>query len=101
MDDVTRAAFERLLKIALGMSGQSKRVANFTLAWWNGQKLGGFDLSDLFSLDRTIGNDMVTVFAFLTRCDSAYYPEEYREEIEKLIDQWRPEIGAQADQAAS
>lgn len=30
-----KAALERLLKIAQGDTGQSRRVADFLLAWWN------------------------------------------------------------------
>lgn len=33
MDETTRAAFERLLHIARGDTGQSRRVASFILAW--------------------------------------------------------------------
>lgn len=33
MDDETRFAFEKLLNVAHGESGQSARAANFVLAW--------------------------------------------------------------------
>jgi hypothetical protein len=41
MDNETRAAFERLLRIALTDAHQANRVANFILAWWNAESLGG------------------------------------------------------------
>jgi hypothetical protein len=35
MTDAERAALERLIKIAQGNTGQSRRGADFLLAWWN------------------------------------------------------------------
>lgn len=65
MDDWTRAAFERLLKLAQSDTGQSRRVANFLLAWWNAESLGRFDITDLFGVDSTIAADMAAVFTSL------------------------------------
>ncbi len=65
MDETTRAAFERLLSIARSDTGQSRRVADFILAWWNAVDLGGFDIADLFAVDEAIARDMATVFAYV------------------------------------
>ena len=46
-----RSALERLMAIAQRDTGQSARVANFLLAWWNAAECGGFDLTDAWSLD--------------------------------------------------
>lgn len=94
MTDHERTAFERLLKIAKSDTGQSRRVAGFILAWWNADRLGGFDLADLFSLDQAIAADMGTMFVCLGRQSEAFYPEEYQTEIEALIQAWRPDIWA-------
>ena len=94
MSDHERDAFERLLKIAKSDTGQSRRVAAFILAWWNAGSLGGFDLVDLFGVDQTIAADLGTVFICLSRQSQAFYPEEYRSDIEALIEAWRPEIWA-------
>lgn len=96
MDDRTRAAFERLLKIAKSDTGQSRRVAEFVLAWWNATDLGGFDIADLFAVDKAIAEDMATVFAWLSRLYNAQYPEAYRADIEEIIRAWRPEVWARA-----
>ncbi|WP_336620644.1 DUF7673 family protein [Shinella sp. 838] len=96
MTDYERAAFERLLKIARSDTGQSRRVAAFLLAWWNADRLGGFDLTDLFGVDQVIAADMGTVFVCLGRQSQAFYPEEYQAEIEALIEAWRPEIWAES-----
>lgn len=100
MDDWTRAAFERLLKLAQSDTGQSRRAANFLLAWWNADSLGAFDPTDLFAVDRTIAADMATVFTWMAAQDIAVYPIEYRAELEKLIAEWRPDVWAKANSAA-
>src|SRR5258707_1248878 len=58
-------ATRRLLGIAEGDTGQSRRVADFLLAWWNAGECGGFDFADLWNVDMEIADDMVTVFALL------------------------------------
>jgi UDP-N-acetylmuramoyl-L-alanyl-D-glutamate--2,6-diaminopimelate ligase len=49
-----RAAVDRLFDLASSDTGQAGRVANFLLAWHNGADWGGFDLADLFGVDRAI-----------------------------------------------
>jgi hypothetical protein len=100
MDKPTRAAFERLLKIARSDTGQSRRVADFVLAWWNATDLGGFDLTDVFAVDKAIAEDMVTVFIWLSTLHNARYPEAYRADIEEIIRTWRPEVWARASATA-
>ncbi len=100
MDDAARAAFERLLGVARSDTGQSRRVANFILAWWNADSLGGFDLADIFTVDREIGRDMATVVASLAELSAAEYPEAYSAEIENLIRLWRPEVWARSVETA-
>ncbi|AMS45391.1 hypothetical protein FHS67_005211 [Aminobacter aminovorans] len=92
MDNTTRTAFERLLKIAQSDTGQSGRVASFVLAWWNAADHGGFDIADLFAVDAEIGRDMATVFFHLVDRPTAEYPEAYRVDIEAIIRRWRPEV---------
>lgn len=92
MDETTRTAFERLLHIARGDTHQSRRVANFVLAWWNADSLGGFDLADLFAVDAAIAQDMAQVFGHVASLSAAEYPSEHRAEIEAVIAQWRPDV---------
>lgn len=99
MDGWTRAAFERLLTLAQRDTGQSRRAANFLLAWWNAESLGGFDLTDLFNVDATIAADMGTVFTWIAAQNEVSYPAEYRAEIERLIEEWRPEVWKKANAA--
>lgn len=100
MDEPTRAAFQRLLKIARSDTGQARRVANFILAWWNADSLGGFDIADLFAVDTKIAADMAIVFSWLARQNEAIYPTEYRTEIEAIIAEWHPEIWVRSQQPA-
>ena len=86
-----QAALDRLLTVAMSNTGQSRIAANFLLAWWNAAELGGFDLADLFSIDRAIANDMAIIFAFLGQQGGAVYPDAFdgRAEIVALIRMWR------------
>ncbi|MCW8060495.1 DUF7673 family protein [Agrobacterium tumefaciens] len=100
MDDNTRGAFERLLDLARSDTGQARRAANFILAWWNADSLGGFDIADLFAVDMRIAADMATVFTWLSRRNEATYPEEYRAAIEAVIAEWRPDNWVKAQEPA-
>lgn len=84
-----KAALERLLAIAKSDTGQSRRCANFLLAWWNAADNGGFDLTDLWGVDHEIAMDMVTVFVLISACH--HYPDTlgYKREFEAIWKQWR------------
>jgi len=88
------AALRRLIQIAKGDTGQSRRVADFLLAWWNAGSCGGFDLTDLWAVDRTIADDMYTVFILIGRVSS--YPDKLDEtlgaDFRAITRLWRPEI---------
>jgi hypothetical protein len=57
-------ALDRLIEIARSDTGQARRVANFLLAWWNGDDCGHFPIADLFGLDMTIGTHIATIIGF-------------------------------------
>ena len=84
-----QAALERLITIAKSDTGQSRRVANFLLAWWNATNNGGFDLTDLWAVDTAIADDMVTVIALVRRRHS--YPDSfgYGADFEEIVGLWR------------
>ena len=83
-------ALERLIDIARGDTGQSRKVANFLLAWWNAEECGGFDLTDVWCVDQSIAADMQTVFALLAA--SRRYPDAmgYGKQFEAIVHAWRP-----------
>ena len=87
-----RAALERLIEVAHRDTGQSRKVANFLLAWWNAQECGGFDPTDLWNVDRSIAEDMLTVFGLLIHCIN--YPDTlgYGSDFAALIRAWRPAL---------
>jgi hypothetical protein len=93
LPDTTRAALDRLIRVAQSDTGQSRKVANFLLAWWNAEACGGFDLTDLWGVDTSIAADMVTVFALLVGCHK--YPDSmgYGEHFECIVRAWRPASG--------
>ncbi len=83
------AALERLLDIARSDTGTSRKVANFLLAWWNAGTCGGFDLTDLWSVDTEISDDMLTILPLVRRLRA--YPDVlgYREDFTQMVRRWR------------
>lgn len=90
--DIDLEALDRLIRIAKSDTGQSRRVADFLLAWWNPSNCGGFDLTNLWGVDREIAVDMQTVFGFIARIHS--YPDSigFKADFLEIIHQWRPEL---------
>lgn len=86
------AALERLLDIAKSDTGQSRRVADFLLAWWNAGSCGSFDLTTMWGCDRAIVDDMVTVFRYVGH--NEHYPDAlgYGDRFEAIVRAWRPEL---------
>ena len=85
----SHAALERLICVAQGDTGQSRKVANFLLAWWNAGECGGFDLTDVWDVDTAIAVDMLRVFALLAACRQ--YPDAlgYGKQFKALVRAWR------------
>ncbi|MFC3216481.1 MULTISPECIES: hypothetical protein [Sphingomonadaceae] len=86
-----QAALDRLLTVALSDTGQSRITANFLLAWWNAHDWGGFDIADLFGVDRAIAADMASIFAYLGQHGVATYADAFgrKGEMVELIRLWR------------
>lgn len=101
--DAAIAALDRLVVVAQSDTGQSRRVANFLLARWNAGDCGGFDLTDLWMLDRAIADDILTVARLMaTRHD---YPTAtaYGPQFAQRVADWRPRLlaGPEAGRARS
>ena len=90
-----KSALTRLLDVARSDTGQSARVANFLLAWWDGDQWGHFPVTDLFGVDRDVAADIATVFAFLGQHGGAVYinafGDQYRDQMADLVVRWRPD----------
>ena len=86
------AALKRLVKIAQGDTGQSRRVADFLLAWWNAGSCGGFDFTNLWGVDAAISRDMIQVVALIAVRQE--YPTVYGlgPDFERIVAEWRPEL---------
>jgi hypothetical protein len=87
-----KAALERLIAIAQGDTGQSRKVANFLLAWWNASENGGFDLVELWAVDQEIAQDMILVCRVIAACHC--YPDTlgYKKEFVRIWELWREEV---------
>ncbi|TQK01266.1 hypothetical protein [Herbaspirillum sp. SJZ107] len=85
-------ALRRLIGHAKRDSGQSRRVADFLLAWWNAAQCGGFDFTSMWGCDEAIIEDMITVFAFIGRNNA--YPDSlgFESDFVAIIHEWRPEL---------
>ena len=92
--DPALAARDRLLEIAASDTGQSRRVANFLLAWWNAGDCGGFHLTDLWMLDAAISDDILTVARLIAARHE--YPTAYGlgPQFQALVAAWRPHLAA-------
>lgn len=99
MDLATQAAFNRLLALAAGDTGQARLVANFILAWWCAEEHGGFDLTDMWNVDAEIAADMLVVLQFLATPSGRMYPDIPKPVITEIIRRWRPAVWAKLDEA--
>lgn len=80
-------ALERLVSIAERDTGQSSRVRSFLLAWWNAPRDGGFDLTDIRTIDAAIVDDIFAVMSLIAS-RRGIYPDAYvdRARFERLVD---------------
>lgn len=87
-----KEALSRLIRVAKRDTGQSRRVADFLLAWWNAGQCGGFDFTTMWGCDQEIVDDMVTVFAFVGNNSS--YPDSFglNEDFSEIVRLWRPNL---------
>ena len=85
-------ALVNLLRIARSDTGQSRVVADFLLAWWNAESCGGFDLADLWAVDRALAEDMLEVVGFIVRHRA--YPSSFglSAEFGEVLALWRPQL---------
>lgn len=92
LSEKEQAALQRLVAHAKRDTGQSRRVADFLLAWWNPAKCGGFDLTAMWDCDEEIVEDMIVVFAFVARNNR--YPDTlgFEADFAAVIREWRPEL---------
>ena len=83
-------ALERLIAIAKRDTGQCRRVANFLLCWWNVEACGAWDITDVWSLDRAITEDIFMVLGFVAQ--ECIYPDRlgYKDDFHAILRQWRP-----------
>ena len=82
-------ALARLIEIAQKDTGQSRRVADFLLAWHNAAENGGWDVTDLWNVDQSIADDMFTVL-HLIRAEQRYPDDQgFKDEMQRIWQQWR------------
>lgn len=94
IDTAPLEALARLCAIARRDTGQSRRVADFLLAWHNGQENGGWDPTDLWNVDAAVADDMIVVLNLVRT--SRQYPGDlgFEPEIQAIWRLWRSGSGA-------
>jgi hypothetical protein len=82
-------ALGRLCQIAKRDTGQSRRVANFLLAWHNAEENGGWDPTELWGVDRAVAEDMLAVLKLAN--ERQRYPGDlgFEPEIKAIWRLWR------------
>lgn len=83
-------ALSRLIPVAKSDTGQSARVADFLLAWWNGTDNGKFEILHLCNVDAPIAEDMLIIMSFLAQ-NGVTYADAWgeRESMVELWEIWR------------
>jgi hypothetical protein len=96
--DPALVSLKRLIEIAQSDTGQAEIVANFLLAWWNADECGGFNLANVWALDRPIVEDMQRVVGLIATVGS--YPDQlgYGIDFERIVGLWRPRLLEKAAQ---
>ena len=93
LHDADGEALDRLLEVARRDTGQSRRVADFLLSWWNADTCGGWNPVDMWGLDTEICLDILRLVIYLAR-PGACYPDTlgYKAEFDRLVRDWRPHL---------
>jgi hypothetical protein len=91
MTPAEKRALENLLQHAQRDTGQSRRIADFLLAWWNAGQCGSYDLTTAWGLDDLM-EDVCVVFRLASRAHS--YPDTLGDgpQFEAVVRAWRPEL---------
>lgn len=92
LSELESGSLKRLIEHAKRDTGQSRRIADFLLAWWNPAQCGGFDFTAMWGCDQAITEDMITVFTFIAKNNT--YPDAlgFDSDFAAIIREWRPEL---------
>jgi ParB family transcriptional regulator, chromosome partitioning protein len=82
-------ALARLFEVAKRDTGQSRRVADFLLAWHNAEENKGWNPVDLWNVDDAIADDMISVLGLIRQTHR--YPDDlgFGEEMRAVWKSWR------------
>lgn len=85
-------ALRRCFTRATGVSGGERRVRQLLFSWHNATELGGFDITDLWSLDDDWRADCLAVIRMIARGPQGWYADRYGfdDEMQKLIARFGP-----------
>ncbi len=90
--DDALTALDRVVAVAQSDTGQARRVANFLLAWWNAGDCGGFDVTDLWNVDRAIADDSLAVARLIAARHEYPTAYGYGTQFAQLVKDWRSQM---------
>ena len=90
-DTAVQCALEELFALAERDTSQSRKVANFLLAWWNAAENGGFDLADLHGLNRHSASACAILFSWIAHSGATPNTLGYSPRFKALTLKWRPQ----------
>jgi hypothetical protein len=98
MADDIRVSLRRLFEVALHDTGQSRRVADFLLAWQDGNENGGWNPADLWALDQELAIDLTYCVLFIREHHGAYPGDlGFKKQIELVWKLWREPVAEARD----
>jgi hypothetical protein len=87
--DPALGSVERLIEIAQSDTVQAEIVADFLLALWNADNCGGFNLANVWGLDRAIVEDMQRVVGLIATVGSCPDQPVYGSDFKRIVILWR------------
>lgn len=82
-------SLEQLLAAARNDTDESGRVAGFLLSWWDAEKYGAWNPTDLWAMDQALSDATMVVLGYINR--SKRYPDTlgFGPDFEVLANRWR------------
>ncbi len=84
-------ALERLIRLAHNDTPAARCAASLLLSWSDAQAYGGFDLTQLWELNRDQQADALSLISYITRAGHGPVSLGLGDEIEAIAAVWRPQ----------
>ena len=82
-------ALERPLSVASQDTGQGRHVADFLLYWHNAEENGNWSITDLWSVDTQIADDMLALLVFIRHYHRYPHQVGFGPQMQAVWNLWR------------